>query len=88
MTTKKTPNGSSRRRAADGLRPAYRLDYRKSRPNRFAERMAVDAITVVLDPDVAAVFDSSESVNAFLRSAIAAMPRRRKTRSAVPTSPR
>jgi len=28
----------------------------------------------VLDPDVAAVFSSSESVNTFLRSVIAALP--------------
>ena len=36
--------------------------------------MQSDAVTVVLDPDVAAVFDSSERVNALLRSVIAALP--------------
>jgi hypothetical protein len=31
-----------------------------------------------LEPDVAAVFQSSEAVNTFLRSAIAAMPSKRR----------
>ena len=58
----------------DDLLPHYDFDYSKGRPNRFAERLAGDVIAVVLDPDVAAVFQSSEAVNTFLRSAIAAMP--------------
>lgn len=60
--------------APDEMRPHYDFDYSKSKPNRFASRFAEGAITVVLDPDVASVFQSSENVNAFLRSAIAAMP--------------
>jgi hypothetical protein len=56
------------------MRDEYALDYRRSRPNRFAARMAVNAVAVVLEPDVAAVFDSSESVNRFLRSVISAIP--------------
>ncbi len=36
--------------------------------------MAEGALAVVLEPDVAAVFRSSEAVNALLRSVIAAMP--------------
>ena len=58
----------------DELRAEYRFDYSKSRPNRFAARMKPDSIAVVLDPDVAAVFDSSEAVNGLLRSVIAAIP--------------
>jgi hypothetical protein len=60
------------------MRPEYRFDYRKARPNRFAAGRRAGAVAVVLDPDVAAVFGSSESVNALLRSVIAAMPERRK----------
>jgi hypothetical protein len=59
--------------AEDELRPHYDLDYTKSRPNRFAARFAEGAVAVVLDPDVATVFRSSEAVNSFLRSAISAM---------------
>jgi hypothetical protein len=67
------------------MRAHYDFDYSKSRPNRFAERFVAETVVVVLDPDVAGVFQSSEAVNTFLRSAIAAMPgleSRRKKRSA------
>jgi hypothetical protein len=57
------------------MRPHYDFDYEKSRPNRFSARAATETIAVVLDPDVATVFRSSEAVNAFLRSAISAMPK-------------
>lgn len=70
---------------SDEMRSHYDFDYSKARPNRFAERFSTDTVAVVLDPDVAGVFQSSEAVNAFLRSAIAAMPgieSRRKKRSA------
>jgi hypothetical protein len=57
------------------MRREYRLDYRKSRPNRFAPLMKEGAIAVVLDPDVASVFRSPESVNSLLRSVITALPK-------------
>ena len=56
------------------LRSEYRFDYSKSKPNRYAAKMSQGAVAVVLDPDVAAVFKSSEAVNALLRSIISAMP--------------
>jgi hypothetical protein len=56
------------------MRREYRFDYRRAKPNRFAENMSKDAVVVVLEPDVAAVFKSSEAVNALLRSVIAALP--------------
>ena len=59
-------------RGRDELRPHYDFDYSKSKPNRFAARFSGDTVVVVLDPDVANVFQSAESVNAFLRSAISA----------------
>jgi len=58
----------------DELRQHYDFDYSKSKPNRFAARFNEAAIVVVLDPDVANVFQSAEAVNTFLRSAISAMP--------------
>lgn len=56
------------------LRPEYRFDYSKAKPNRFAKRMAAETIAVVLDADVAAVFKSSKAVNKLLRSVIEALP--------------
>jgi ribonuclease toxin BrnT of type II toxin-antitoxin system len=65
----------------EDLRAEYRFDYGKSRSNRFASRMGERAVAVVLEPDVAQVFDSSTSVNRLLRSVIAAVPSRRRSRS-------
>lgn len=68
---------SSRRKATqtrDEMRGEYRFDYRKARPNRFASLMKGRTVAVVLDPDVASVFQSSESVNSLLRSLISALP--------------
>jgi hypothetical protein len=71
--------------ANDELRDHYDFDYSKARPNRFASRFAGNTIAVVLDDDVASVFQSSEAVNSFLRSAISATrqqaPRKRKRAS-------
>ena len=64
------------RRTKDEMRGEYRLDYAKAKPNRFAGRIKNGAVAVILDPDVAAVFRSSEKVNALLRSVIAMLPER------------
>ena len=53
----------------DELRAEYLLDYSKAKPNRFASKLA-DTSAVVVQPDVAAVFKSSDAVTEFLRSAI------------------
>jgi hypothetical protein len=68
---KKTPEEPE-----DDLRPHYDFDYKKSKPNRFAKmdfEFEDGTRRVLLDPDVAKAFDSSESVNAVLRAAIRAM---------------
>ena len=56
------------------MRKQYRFDYSRAKPNRFAEKIAKDAVVVVLEPDVAAKFKSSEAVNSLLRSVLSAMP--------------
>jgi len=56
------------------LLPEYRFDYSKARLNRFAARLNGESRTVVLDPDVAAIFSTPESVNAVLRALIETMP--------------
>ncbi|MGI9067839.1 MAG: hypothetical protein ACR2HX_15745 [Pyrinomonadaceae bacterium] len=71
---KKTSVPKKQRTKRDTMRGQYRLDYRKAKPNRFLLQISAGAIAVVLEPDVAAVFTSSEAVNTLLRSVIAAMP--------------
>ena len=71
---KKTRNANQAPEPEDELLPEYRFDYRKARPNRFAARLKRGSRAVVLDPDVAAVFSTPESVNAVLRALIETMP--------------
>ncbi len=71
MTTSRAPAPHDE---PDDLRAEYDLDYAQSRPNRFAARMSGRVVAVVLEPDVAAVFDTSEAVNRQLRSVIAGLP--------------
>ena len=63
------------------MRAEYRFDYSKAKPTPYAARLGKDTVTIVLDPDVAAVFSSSESVNTLLRSVIAALPTPTKRRT-------
>jgi hypothetical protein len=58
----------------EDMLPEYRFDYSKARPNRFAAQFKPGSRAVVLDPDVAAVFSTPESVNAVLRALIETMP--------------
>jgi hypothetical protein len=60
------------------MRREYRFDYRQARPNRFAAMLKGRTTAVILDPDVASVFESSEAVNRLLRSVIAALPPKAK----------
>ena len=69
----------------DALKSHYEFDYSKAKPNRFAEKLTQDSLMVVLDPDVAAIFPTSEAVNDSLRVLAAALqnlpnaePRRRR----------
>ncbi len=78
MSTKLRSGGASEVRE---MRPEYRFDYGKARPNPYAARLGKGTVTVVLDPDVAAVFTSSHAVNDFLRSVIAALPAPRQRKS-------
>lgn len=78
QTMRKTPQ--KRRHDSREMRTEYQFDYSRAGPNRFAARMAPPVVAVVLESDVAAVFDTSEKVNAQLRSALSA----RKTRKVAP----
>jgi hypothetical protein len=72
-------NETASRKASETLRPEYWFDYTKARPNRFAGRGVSKSVVVLLDPDVAKVFKSAESVNSVLRAILAAVPRKRKS---------
>lgn len=71
---KRTSNRRRRRPVPVDIRAEYHFDYRKARPNRFAALMRGSTVAVVLDPDVASVFHTSEAVNSLLRSVISALP--------------
>lgn len=55
------------------IKPHYDFDYQKAKPNRFASRLTQEQLMVVLDPDVAAIFPTSEAVNEALRVLAAAV---------------
>ena len=59
---------------AKAMRGEYTFDYSRAKPNWFAEHLTSETLTVVLDPDVAAVFQSSDAVNRVLRALIETMP--------------
>jgi len=69
---KKTPTPKSRK--VKEMASEYRFDYKKAKPNRFAEKMKESPIVVLLDDDVAKVFSTAEQVNKALRALISAMP--------------
>jgi len=71
----KKPSTPKRRRTQQAdMRAEYRFDYGKAQPNRFAPAMKESTIAVILDPDVAAVFQTSQAVNSMLRSVLSALP--------------
>ena len=59
---------------SDDLLPEYDLDYSKGRPNRYAGKIDKSQVVVMLEPDIAEVFTTPESVNAVLRALISTMP--------------
>lgn len=69
---KKTPTTKSRK--VRDMATEYRFDYKKAKPNRFVSRMKDEPLVVMIEPDIAKVFKSSEQVNKALRALISAMP--------------
>ena len=71
MPTKKP--SSRKKGAVDEMRPEY--DFSNAQPNRFAKHFKREAggVLVLLEPDVAEVFDSSQKVNKFLRATLSAV---------------
>ncbi|MBD2293025.1 hypothetical protein H6G06_05890 [Anabaena sphaerica FACHB-251] len=69
----KTPSVEQNSFESDDLLPEYNFDYSQARPNRFAST-SEKRITVILDPDVAEIFQTSEAVNRALRCLLSAIP--------------
>jgi hypothetical protein len=66
---------------SDEILPEY--DFSHARPNKYAARYAAGSTVVVLDPDVAAVFQNAGEVNEALR-ALAGIIHKHRPRRAVP----
>lgn len=64
-------------RKVQDMASEYRFDYKKAKPNRFAERMKSEPLVVMIEPDVAKVFTSAEQVNNALRALISAIPEKK-----------
>lgn len=79
MRKKVTPSGKAA--TGDDLRPEYRFDYRKAKPNRFAAEAVKGGFVVLVDEDIAEVFQTPESIKDALRALIAAMPPRKSPKS-------
>lgn len=61
---------------SDELREEYQFDYRKAKPNRFAAKLQKGGRLVVLDPEVAAEFTGSQSVNDALKVFLQSKPKK------------
>ena len=61
----------------DDLLPAYKFDYSKAKPNRFAGEGS--RTVVVLDEELSKVFKTPESVHKALRALLEAVPPGSKT---------
>jgi len=79
MRKKVTTSGKAA--TGDDLRPEYRFDYRKAKPNRFAAEAVKGGFVVLVDEDIAEVFQTPESIKDVLRALIAAMPPRKGPKS-------
>ena len=66
---------TSEARKNSELRSEYKFDYASAKPNRFADRTGLQGVAVLLEPDVARVFKSAESVNKALRALISPVSR-------------
>jgi hypothetical protein len=71
---KNTQDYKSNNLPDDDLLPEYNFDYRQGQPNRFIRDKNPVPVTVTLDPDIAEVFTTSESVNQALRALLSAIP--------------
>ena len=72
--------GTKRSTDRDTMRAEY--DFRGGVRGKYVARYRAGTNVVVLDPDVAASFETAESVNRALRALLEVVPARRRRRSA------
>ena len=77
MRNAKAKKAPTRPAGIDDVLPEY--DFSRSRPNKYASRVAKGSIVVTLDPDVAAVFPGAREANDALRALVGVI-RGHKTR--------
>ena len=70
---KKTLRGKTKAKQPKVLAPEYHFYDGKAKENRFAKRTRPESMAILLDPDVAQVFETGKAVNAVLR-ALMTMP--------------
>jgi len=70
--------GTKRAADEDAMRPEY--DFRGGVRGKYAARYRAGTNVVVLDPDVAAAFGTSEAVNRALRALLEVVPPQRGRR--------
>ncbi|MDY0301986.1 MAG: hypothetical protein RBQ99_10425 [Trichlorobacter sp.] len=58
----------------DEVQAEYNFDYQQAKSNRFAGQVDDTRTVVVLDPELSAVFKTSEEVNNLLRALVKTMP--------------
>ena len=73
-----TKRSAANRSDADEILPEY--DFSKGDANKYASRYAAGSVVVVLDPDVAATFGTSEEANEALRALAGIIQKRRPRR--------
>jgi hypothetical protein len=71
---KKAREGNGADDPAGEMLAEYAFDYEKARPNRFAPKIEDGSLIVILEPDIARVFRTPDSVKNVLRALIATMP--------------
>jgi hypothetical protein len=79
---RKKPPDSAQTAETDELREHYDFDYSKAKPKHFAEWVGQDSLMVVLEPDVAAIFPTTEAVNDTLRAIAALLANMSQVKSA------
>ena len=79
---KRSPRRKSTGQADAGeILPEY--DFSRAAPNKYASRYAAGSAVVVLEPDVAAAFPSSEEANEALRALAGIILKRNSRRPAL-----
>jgi hypothetical protein len=69
------------RSSSDEMRSEYVFDYSKAKVNPYATHLRGKTIAVVLEPDVAAAFPTSNAVNKQLRAVVGTVPKRSRKRA-------